>query len=300
MGKTRSELREIASKVLYETYILDNAKIKYDINSLIKEELEIENDFVNLIVNGVREKQKDIIDLANKYLIDCNQCKAKYCKNCGNIFEENNKCEICKKVCCNDCTNKNGNLKCIICQKKLCLECSSKCINCSNNHCKVCSKICENCKNSTCIKCYSECACGKEKYCNKCISKNEPILPHECIYFLNKNSITESKKTRSFKKIPYNINIEAKFSVFINDMSDKSFLLVGLTDNNSFEENCSDEIKNIFAVNANNGDKYCTEKGFEAFLDFENTSSISFILCSEKLDLFLIIIFLILYFIFAA
>ena len=34
MGKTRSELREIASKVLYETYILDNAKIKYDINTI--------------------------------------------------------------------------------------------------------------------------------------------------------------------------------------------------------------------------------------------------------------------------
>ncbi len=70
MGKTRSELREIASKVLYETYILDNAKIKYDINNLIKEELEIENDFVNLLVKGVREKQEEIIVLANKYLID--------------------------------------------------------------------------------------------------------------------------------------------------------------------------------------------------------------------------------------
>ena len=70
MGKTRSELREIASKVLYETYILDNAKVKYDIDSLIKEELEIENDFVNLLVNGVRENQNKIVDLANKYLID--------------------------------------------------------------------------------------------------------------------------------------------------------------------------------------------------------------------------------------
>ncbi len=70
MGKTRSELRDIASRIIYETYILDNAKIKYDIPSLIKEELEIESDFVNLLVNGVREKQKDITDLANKYLVD--------------------------------------------------------------------------------------------------------------------------------------------------------------------------------------------------------------------------------------
>lgn len=70
MGKTRSELREIASKVLYETYILDNAKVKYDINSLIKEELEIESEFVNMLVNGVRTNQNNIINLANKYLID--------------------------------------------------------------------------------------------------------------------------------------------------------------------------------------------------------------------------------------
>lgn len=70
MGKTRSELREIASKVLYETYILDNAKIEFDVNSLIKEELEIENDFVNLLVNGVIKKQEEINELANKYLID--------------------------------------------------------------------------------------------------------------------------------------------------------------------------------------------------------------------------------------
>ena len=240
------------------------------------------NNICNDCVNICKEHKKNICKtcsnkcfncgnlFCNKYLIDCNQCKAKYCKDCGNTFEENNKCELCKKVCCNYCTNKNGNPKCITCQKKICLECSSKCINCSNNHCKMCSKKCQNCKNSICIKCYSECACGKEKYCNKCMLKNEPILPHECIYFINKNAITESKKTRSFKQIPYNVNIEAKFSVFMNDMSDKSFLLIGLTDNNSFEENCNDEVKNIFAVNANNGDKFSTDKGFEAFLDFEN------------------------------
>ena len=70
MGKTRSELREIATHVLYESYILDKAKIEYDINDLIKEKLEIENDFVNTLVNGVRKNQKKIDDLANKYLVD--------------------------------------------------------------------------------------------------------------------------------------------------------------------------------------------------------------------------------------
>ena len=69
MGKTRSELREIASKVLYESYILDNAKIEYNINELIKEEMEIENEFVKELVNGVREKQKEINKTANNYLV---------------------------------------------------------------------------------------------------------------------------------------------------------------------------------------------------------------------------------------
>ena len=70
MGKTRSELREIASHILYETYILDNAKVEYDIDSLIKEEMEIENDFVKELVNGVIKNQKTIIRLANKYLVN--------------------------------------------------------------------------------------------------------------------------------------------------------------------------------------------------------------------------------------
>ena len=70
MGKTRSELRDIIAHVLYESYILDKAKVDYDINELIKEELEVENEFVNSIVLGVREKQKDIEKIANTYLID--------------------------------------------------------------------------------------------------------------------------------------------------------------------------------------------------------------------------------------
>ena len=76
MGKTRSELREIACKVLYTTYILDNAKIEYDIPSLIKEEMEMDNDFVEMdndfvemLVSGVKSNQERINDLANKNLV---------------------------------------------------------------------------------------------------------------------------------------------------------------------------------------------------------------------------------------
>ena len=68
--KNRNELREICVKVLYQIYILEKANIEYDINELIKEQLEIENEFLNEIVYGVVKNQKDISDLANKYLID--------------------------------------------------------------------------------------------------------------------------------------------------------------------------------------------------------------------------------------
>ena len=70
MGKTRSELREIIAHVLYEGYILDKAKVEYDINELIKEELEIENDFVNEMIYNIREKQPEIDKIANEYLVD--------------------------------------------------------------------------------------------------------------------------------------------------------------------------------------------------------------------------------------
>jgi N utilization substance protein B len=70
MGKTRSELREIACNVLYQVYILESAKLEYDINDLIKEQMEIQNDFVYELVNGVTTNQKEISSLANKYLVD--------------------------------------------------------------------------------------------------------------------------------------------------------------------------------------------------------------------------------------
>ena len=68
--KNRSELREIAIKVLYQTLIFDDAKIEYKVNDLIKDQLEIENDFVNDLVNGVLKNKTDLIECINKYLVD--------------------------------------------------------------------------------------------------------------------------------------------------------------------------------------------------------------------------------------
>ena len=51
--KNRNELREIIMKVIYQVSILEETDLDYDINALIKEQLEIENDFVNTCVNGI-------------------------------------------------------------------------------------------------------------------------------------------------------------------------------------------------------------------------------------------------------
>ena len=68
--KTRSELREIIIKILYEISIYEETDFDYDINSLIKEQLEIENNYVHDCINGIIKNKNEIIELANKYLND--------------------------------------------------------------------------------------------------------------------------------------------------------------------------------------------------------------------------------------
>ena len=64
----RSELRNIIVKVLYQIYIYDNKKISYDIDDLIKEQLEVSNNFVNDSIKGILENRKKIENEANKYM----------------------------------------------------------------------------------------------------------------------------------------------------------------------------------------------------------------------------------------
>ncbi len=66
--KNRSELREVIMKVIYQVNLLDEAKLDYDLSELIKEQIEVKNDFVNSSVDGIIEHKKEIYDLANKYL----------------------------------------------------------------------------------------------------------------------------------------------------------------------------------------------------------------------------------------
>lgn len=66
--KNRSELREIIMKIIYQISILDSTNLDYDIDTLIKEQLEVENEFVSSTVMGIMEHQKEIVKLANRYL----------------------------------------------------------------------------------------------------------------------------------------------------------------------------------------------------------------------------------------
>ena len=66
--KNRTLLREVIMKVLYQVFILEESGLDFDINELIKEQLEVENDFVTDSINGILENKEVIYELANKYL----------------------------------------------------------------------------------------------------------------------------------------------------------------------------------------------------------------------------------------
>lgn len=66
--KNRSELREIMMKILYQVFILEESSVEFDIESLKKELLEVDNEFVNEVVDGILKNRKEIYETANKYL----------------------------------------------------------------------------------------------------------------------------------------------------------------------------------------------------------------------------------------
>ena len=54
--------------ILYQIFLYDSTNIDYKVEDVIKESVEIENDFVNDMVNGVLENKNDIDKIANKNL----------------------------------------------------------------------------------------------------------------------------------------------------------------------------------------------------------------------------------------
>ena len=57
-------------KSLYQVFVLKNGGLEYSVDDIIKEQLEIENEFVSMLVNGVLDKYSDIVDISNKYLVN--------------------------------------------------------------------------------------------------------------------------------------------------------------------------------------------------------------------------------------
>ena len=68
MAKTRSELREIATIILYQIELSKKQKMDYNVEDIISTNLEVDNEFVREVVYGVITYEKDIIELANKYI----------------------------------------------------------------------------------------------------------------------------------------------------------------------------------------------------------------------------------------
>lgn len=64
----RTELRKIIMTIIYQTIVYDKNKMKYNLEDVIKENLEIDNEFVKDMVYGVITYQNELDKLANQYL----------------------------------------------------------------------------------------------------------------------------------------------------------------------------------------------------------------------------------------
>jgi len=64
----RSEARKIIMTILYQIIVYEKNKMMYEVDEVIKENLEVDNEFVKEVVYGVITYQNDIDATANKYL----------------------------------------------------------------------------------------------------------------------------------------------------------------------------------------------------------------------------------------
>ncbi len=70
MTLSRSELRKKCMIILYQIDLYETLKTPYKIEQVIKENIEIENEFGKEIVYGVITHQKEIDEIANQYVKD--------------------------------------------------------------------------------------------------------------------------------------------------------------------------------------------------------------------------------------
>ena len=66
--KARSELRNIAMIILYQIDIYEDRKVPFVVDDVIKENLDVDNEFVKDIVYGVTTYKSTLDEIANKYI----------------------------------------------------------------------------------------------------------------------------------------------------------------------------------------------------------------------------------------
>ena len=205
--------------------------------------------------------QKCNLKICKTCFEECHDCKKIFCKKCS---EENldKKCDLCNNNFCQECVKNFGN--CYVCMKDICKKCYSKCL-CGNIYCNSCSLECEKCGRKVCNICSAKCICDIAVFCDECLKQNnETVLMHDCLYFINDISTFDKKKTRS--KISYNVNDNFEVKLYVNNINRLSKLLIGFTDNGSFEENDDKNITNIYVLNLINGKKFSSENNNEESL----------------------------------
>ena len=70
MAYKRSELREKCMVILYQYDLMKKNKVEVNLDDLIKDNIDIENEFVKDVVYGVVTHQTELDELANKYMKD--------------------------------------------------------------------------------------------------------------------------------------------------------------------------------------------------------------------------------------
>ncbi len=70
MAYKRSELREKCMIILYQYDLMTQNHLEVTMEDIIKDNIEIENEFVNEIVYGVMDKKQELDALANQYMKD--------------------------------------------------------------------------------------------------------------------------------------------------------------------------------------------------------------------------------------
>jgi len=64
----RSQLREKIMTIVYQLSLYKTGKLEHDVEKVIKENMEIDNEFVKDMVYGVVTYQDELINKANEYL----------------------------------------------------------------------------------------------------------------------------------------------------------------------------------------------------------------------------------------